>query len=382
MPKVRGVSPSAATPPGGPGELVLDVLGPAGHEDAGRAWTAVERLLPGRSLTVGWDWTATWLGSFGPVVPHRFAIARAGGEPVGAALLTFDSWRRGPLHIRRAHVGTAGEPPGEGVHVERNGLLVLPEYAEAFAGALMEAAHRVRRWDAFALDGFLAQDTAGLLDASDRWIVERETAPVADLTAIDDGGPPAPFSSGVRKEWRRIERLAGPFEVEWAQTPERAIEILDELIVLHQARWEAVGERGAFAHERTRAFHRDLTRRLAGRGEVAVTRVTGAAGLVGCRYDFVDGDRVLAYQSGWAPAQDQRVSTGVAVDLACMGAARARGARWWDHLAGEQRHKRRLSTGAYELVWATRRRGVARWAVYDAARAARRLGRRPDEDAS
>lgn len=372
-PKVRRVSLGTPDERAARARLDIAVLGADARAVAGVAWAAVERRVPGRSLMVGWDWTEAWLTHYGPVVPHRFVIARHAGEPVGAALVTFDDWRRGPLRLRRAHLGTAGEPPGEGVHVERNGLLVLPEHAAEFADALTAAVGRERAWDAFQLDGFLAPDADALLRTGGRWTVEPQGALVADLTAIDDAGPAGPFSSGLRKEWRRAERIAGPFEVEWPQSAERALTILDELIELHQARWEAEGSPGAFASSHARGFHRDLTARLVARGEVALMRVTGAQGLLGCRYDFVDGDRLLAYQTGWAADGDERVSTGRTLDLACMGAARAHGIRWWDWLAGDHWQKRRLSTGSYELLWATRRRGAARWAAYDGARGARRL---------
>ena len=375
-PKVRRVSHGIPDERADSSRLDIDVLGPEARAVAGAAWADVERRVPGSSLTVGWDWTETWLAHFGSVVPHRLVVARQGGEPVGVALVTFDDWRRGPLRIRRVHLGTAGEPPGEGVHVERNGLLVRPEHAAGFAEALVAAIGREHAWDAFLLDGFLEPDAAALLRTGGRWAVEPQSALVADLTAIDQGGPAGPFSSGLRKEWRRAERIAGPFEVEWPQSTERALAILDELIELHQARWEAEGSPGAFASGRSRGFHRELTTRLAGRGQIALMRVTGPQGLLGCRYDFIDGDRLLAYQTGWAPDGDDRVSTGRTLDLACMGAARAHGIRWWDWLAGDHWQKRRLSTGSYDLLWATRRRGIARWAAFDAARGGRRLAAR------
>ena len=372
-PKVRRVSHGTPDQRAHAVRLDLDVLGPEARAIAGAAWAVVERGVPGRSLMIGWDWTETWLAHYGAVVPHRFVVARHDGEPVGVALVTFDEWRRGPLRLRRAHLGTAGEPPGEGVHVERNGLLALPQHATGFAAALVGAAGQGRPWDAFLLDGFLEADAAALLRTGGRWEVEPQGALVADLAAIDEGGPAGPFSSGLRKEWRRAERIAGPFEVEWPQSADRALRILDELIDLHQARWEAEGSPGAFASSRSRGFHRELTTRLTGRGQVALMRVTGPQGLLGCRYDFIDGDRLLAYQTGWAPDVDDRVSTGRTLDLACMGAARAHGIRWWDWLAGDHWQKRRLSTGSYDLLWATRRRGAARWAAFDAARGARRL---------
>src|SRR3712207_8480585 len=58
----------------------------------------------------------------------------SGREPLGVALLTVDRHRRGPFTFRRVHLGTAGEPPGETVFVERNRFLARPE-DEAQVGA-------------------------------------------------------------------------------------------------------------------------------------------------------------------------------------------------------------------------------------------------------
>ncbi len=361
----------------GDGGMAVDVeiLDHGGRSAAGAIWRELEPRA-GCGPTYGWDWTEAWLEHFGDVVPHLFAVGRDGAGPVGVALVTFDAWRRGPLRLRRAHLGTAGEPAGESVYVERNGLLALPDRVGDFADALTRALGRARRWDGLVLDGFLADHAdafAGQLGG--RWEISPQTALIADLSSIADGGPAAPFSAGVRREWRRAERRLGPFDVEWAEEPARAVEILDELIVLHQERWEAAGRPGAFESTRVRAFHRDVVRRLAADGGVALTRVSAPHGLLGCRYDLVDGERLISYQCGWLPGPDEGVSVGVVLDLACMDAAQRRGLRIWDHLAGPQRHKRRLSTGSYDLQWCTGRRGWARWHAFDTARALRRLAR-------
>jgi CelD/BcsL family acetyltransferase involved in cellulose biosynthesis len=343
-------------------------------------WRELEGAVPHRPLATGWDWTATWVEHFGDVVPHEFLVVEDASGPAGIALVTADVLRRGALRVRRLHLGTAGEPPGESVYVERNAVLARPGRADVVAAAILRTLERERRWDALLLDGFVPEHAASFRGVpGPRWLDDAQVAMVADLATTPEHGPAAPFGTGVRREWRRAVRLAGPFEVEWAEDPTRALEILDELIGLHQRRWEAVGQPGAFAAERVCAFHRSLVPRLLARDAVAVTRVTGAQGLLGCRYDLVDGDRLLSYQAGWQPGSDPRVSVGVALDLACMGAAAERGLRCWDHLPEPQRHKRRLSTGSYELHWLTRRRGRVRWVLLDAGRRARRAlrGRAP-----
>jgi len=178
----------------------------------------------------------------------------------------------------------------------------------------------------------------------------------------------------VRKELRRAERSLGPVTVEWADDEDSAHAVLDDLISLHQARWTAKGLSGAFTSHRVQRFHHALVTQWVPRGRLALMRVVSREGLVGARYAFVEGDRLLGYQSGWTPQGDRQVSPGLVLQHAVLQTAHDRGYTCWDYLAGTSEQKRRLSTGEYELVWAARRRPRLKWAAFDAARAVRSLG--------
>src|SRR5688500_10302953 len=73
-------------------------------------WQQLESTLRSTGLANSWAWTDSWLNAYGDSVPHWFVLAERGGRTVGVALLTHGrKQRRGPLPIRTAHVGTAGE---------------------------------------------------------------------------------------------------------------------------------------------------------------------------------------------------------------------------------------------------------------------------------
>src|SRR4051794_24636800 len=100
-------------------------IGPSDRASAAEIWTALERRLESEALTCSWDWTEVWLQHYGDVVPHRFAVGQSrDGRPYGVALVCRGHRRRGPFPVRSVHLGTAGEPPGEGVYVEYNRILV------------------------------------------------------------------------------------------------------------------------------------------------------------------------------------------------------------------------------------------------------------------
>ncbi|MCW3000227.1 MAG: hypothetical protein JWN65_3776 [Solirubrobacterales bacterium] len=348
----------------------VELLRPSARGYVAARWLALETRAGAVRLPCRWAWTAAWLEHFGPVVDHRFALATERGRLIGAALVTRDVVRAGPLPVRRLHVGTAGEPPGESVYVERNGLLAAPGRGPAFAAALVRRLGEEGGWDALCLDGFVPEEATAFagtglsltLDAQPCWVTDLWGAQdVADL-----------FTVNTRHQIRRNERRVGDVRVRWARGRTDALAMLDEMMELHQRRWNMAGEPGVFAAPRFAAFHRALVARLAPSGEVWIARVSAGGTLLSSFYGFMEGGRMACYQSGRALLPDHRVASGLIGEVAVMRSARARGVAIYDPLAGDTHAKRRLSTRREELVWGVARRGRARWAVHDVARGARR----------
>lgn len=306
------------------------------------------------------------------MVPHFFALAERDGEPCGIALITRSSARYGPVPIRRLHIGTAGEPAGEGVYVEYNRLLAAPGARADFARELMLTLGRDRGWHELRLDGFAAGDAEALLDAEPRLSADRVPSPSVDLRPArhDHGDALALMSSGTRGRIRRSLRHFGQVESEWAETPGHGLDILDELSRLHQRRWTGAGEAGAFSSARFAGFHRDLAERLVG-DRVMLFRARAGSTTLGCLYGFVERGRLLFYQSGLESFDDNRLKPGLVVHALCMQACLERGLDEYDFLAGESRYKRELSTVERQLVWASLRRGSVRWHAIDWLRALR-----------
>jgi CelD/BcsL family acetyltransferase involved in cellulose biosynthesis len=342
---------------------------------AGEAWAALEAQLPAPRLTCSWDWTETWLEHYGDAVAHRFLLGTEGDEPVGIALVT-DGVAPAPggaLRPRVLHLGTAGEPPGETVWVERNGLLAAPGAEAAFATALLAALQRRRGWDRLALDGFLPADLAPLERADARVQASVEETPLADLRGgFEEDGVLSALSSSARRRVRQTLRAFGDgLELEWAETTERGLELLAELAELHQQVRTAAGDAGAFASARFSAFHRALIARL-GPERVMLVRVRRGEETVGCLYGLVEGERLLFYQSGLRRYEDNRLRAGVAVHALAMRACAERGLAIYDFLAPADRYKRELATGAETLAWARLERRTPRTLLAQARRRALR----------
>jgi hypothetical protein len=331
------------------------------RDEAARLWRSIEEEIDFVPLACSSDWTLTWLRHYGDAVHHRFAVAEAGGRVRAVVLITEEERTRGPFRLRKLHLGTAGEPRGEGVYVERNGVLANPGDREQVASALLEALSRDRSWDELELDGFRPEHAEAFLGAEPSLVAHDATSPCLDLRN-GSGGVDALLAllrPKTRKRMRSNLRAIGSVESEWAESPAQALDIFEELCALHQADWEGRGGQGAFASPRFTAFHRDLIAKLAP-DSVVLFRVSAKSGTIGCLYGLVDGEDVLSYQAGIARSDDNRLSHGLVAHVLCMAACADRGFRLYDLLAGDASYKRRLTTAEGTLVWARVRRPRAR----------------------
>ena len=319
-------------------------------------WQALERSLGRPGIACGWTWTKTWLEHFGDLVPHWFAVAEDEGMVRGLALVTQGvRQRRGPVPVKTIHLGTAGEPIEDGILVEYNRLLVDPAHRADFAHGIVAAVHASGvRWEEFLLDGFVPEDAEPFLAEDASFFIRREPCPTSDLAAIRTSGGDVIASLGksTRASVRRGIRGFGNVRTEWAESPAQAEGILDELIELHQRRWQEAGKPGAFAGERFRAFHRALISRLLGEDGAYLFRVVSDLGTVGCLYGFIENGRVLFYQSGFGQFADSKLSPGLVTHALGMQACLDRGLNEYDFLMGDMRYKRELSNTERMLIWA------------------------------
>jgi hypothetical protein len=355
--------------------LKTRILPPTLCADAETAWVALETKLPDASLMCSWTWTATWLRHYGDVVGHRFVIAENGGGPCGIALVG-EQFARNPLRPPTIAIGTSGEPPGSSVFVERNQLLSSPAEREKFAAALMAELCGDRRWQRLRLDGMVPAHAQALLHGMTPTSWQVEESPIADLLAGDGEDVLTALTPSRRQRVRRVLRHMGALDTDWAENADHALDILDELIALHEARWQAEGKPGAFASPRFAAFHRDLIGQLVPCGRAALFRVRRAGQTIGCLYGLIDGRRLLFYQGGLRRYEDNRLRVGSAAHALFMQACRERGLAEYDFLAPAARYKRDLATHSETLVWAEYERSGARLSMERAARGAKRRFKR------
>jgi CelD/BcsL family acetyltransferase involved in cellulose biosynthesis len=346
----------------------------ARHPVVAPTWRSLEaRWRPG--LSCSWDWTETWLRHYGDMTRPHAVILRRDGQPLGVALLSEGGRRsRRPIAVRTLHLGCAGEPPGSSVATPYNRLLTSPGDIGALAAAVLRTARSRPAWDELRLEDLAPPDASAFLDTDPSFVVRTEPCPTRDLAvARGAGGVVAGLSSTLRYQLRRTLRDLPGTRGRMASSLQEARDMLAELVSLHQARWTAAGEPGAFANERSRAFHAELAERLYERGRLVVYRVRARRGTVGCILGFVEHRRMLMYQSGFADFDDPRIKCGYLTHAWCMQACAERGLVEYDLLAGNQEYKRRLTDRTRRSVWLKSTRRTARTVTLECLRSAREV---------
>lgn len=333
---------------GPPDEVQIRFIPPHAADWIGALWTTLECQVASTDIMCSWTWTETWLRHYGDRVQYCFALGECRGEPIGIALVTC----RQPITSRWfpfrgiVHLGTAGEPRGHSVDVDYNRLLAAPSMRAAFGTKLIAAIYQEFRPFAIRLDSFVPDDVAVMASAGVNFRVASLPCPAFDLDCArrNEKDVLTALGSGVRGRIRRSNRGFGELHGEWATTTDHALDIYDELMRLHQARWQQEGRRGAFASIRFAGFHREyISRSLGETPRVMLFRLREGSTTIGCLYGFIEHGMVLFYQSGFIEVADNRLKPGLSTHAACMQESLDRGLSSYNFLKGEARYKRELA---------------------------------------
>ncbi|MCO4100717.1 MAG: GNAT family N-acetyltransferase [Gemmatimonas sp.] len=253
-----------------------------------------------------------------------------------------------------------GEAESDSVVVEHNRVLAVPGNEKLAVEALSDWIER-QSIDEFVVAGASEDERSRLLDSFRCWIpeVEQRSAPFVDLAELRAKGEShlEAVSSNTRAQLRRSKRayeMLGELQVRVAQTVEEALEFFQELIVLHEKRWEKRGFAGAFASAARKSFHLDFIRSAFDEGRVHLLRVVCGSDTVGILYNFQANGYVSFYQSGFDYPADRRLKPGLLTHHMAIEHYRTNNFLEYDFLAsekGEFQYKRSLSTGERPLFW-------------------------------
>lgn len=332
----------------------------------GSDWDALLLRCRSSSAFMSSAWIRRWLAVFGDTMRPDTLIWRDGnGAVVAICLLTIRRERRGPFTVRRAYLNATGEHQ---VASEHNIILCFPDCA-SFVSASVIAYVRARRVDSIMMSGF-GSDSIDCIErlwptnGIARGFASEDRFVALDALRTSGASYDSSLSRSTREQIRRSIRIYtkeyGEPIVEVAGSPQVAEDWLVQLRALHQQRWNARGQGGAFATKHVMEFHTMLVRENGGsHGEanelrVDLVRVRFGDTVIGLLYNLCTDGCISFYQSGLLYSDDNRCKPGLVTHALTIQHYLNGDASEYDFLAGDPstiRYKESLGPQSRKLFW-------------------------------
>lgn len=316
------------------------------------AFLAEWSALNARSSSAGFfqspAWMTAWLGGAPESADLHKVEARRDGELLLLGVFTVARRRPPVFGLREIWFQEFGEPALDAVYGEYADFLVADAAPHDIrADAVSEMVDTSGGDDAFVFRNLRPEMAeAARAAAAERKLAVRtlheQPVYVCDLSKEN-------FEAGLSKSLQtKISRSKRLYEERDALSA-RKIEPGDgfdaawaQMKTLHKAGWKARGGASVFDNWHLGAFHERL--RSTSPGSVHLFEVKAGNETIAVLYNFVHGDRVMNYQSGFLYEADNRLAPGfMAHAMAAQFYAEA-GFKAYDLLAGEADYKQRLGT--------------------------------------
>ncbi len=366
----------------GPATLAVSVLrDPAELLRLRPQWHELNESARAGCLFLAPDWLDPWWRLFGQGRELRVICVREGEKLIGLWPLFSQRERLGGVEVERiAFVGDGA------TGCDYLDLLAAPgREREVLESCLKELGELP--WDVCELDGLWRESPTALQLAqrfpSSRPILSGQAGLGGDARPVIRDGrvryvcPHIPLTGsyqeylgglGRRENLRRREkwlfRQPG-VSIECARTEEEAKASTERFLALHRARWAAEGGSDGLSDDRHEAFHRAVTRLLAGRGWLRMYTLFAARRPVASVYGVVHRGKFIYYQSGYDPGWASK-SVGLVLLARTVSDAFAEGLQEFDFLRGDEGYKGEWARGERWTIqirlWRGRRGQAARTA--------------------
>jgi CelD/BcsL family acetyltransferase involved in cellulose biosynthesis len=335
--------------------LLIEVQDRYDREDLRQKWVTLERQCR-PSFFLSWRWIGAWI-AVAATAPLLVKCYRH-GEIVALGLLQRHTRRRGLIAARQLCLHETGDAVLDAPMIEHNGFLIAQEDEGLVATILQYLQSDAGAWDEILLSGISTNtareaQTAGLILNIDR------EYPIFVARLSKDRPWLEGRSKGLRAQLRQSRSFAeqmGPVELVAASGVLESVAFFEQMVVLHSKYWRSRKKAGAFATDYSRAFHRHLIATPEAGGEVFLLRLQAGSEVLGYLYNFRAGDRMYAYQSGFAYRCDNRHRPGLLAHALALEHAASQGVESYDFLAGESSYKARLGERHGSLLWARAQR--------------------------
>jgi len=114
----------------------------------------------------------------------------------------------------------------------------------------------------------------------------------------------------IRSSIRRYNKNQ-EIHISQAETLPMALEMLNDLMALHQKEWLSRGEPGAFSNNYFELFHVELMKEAFDKGQVQILKIYTEDEIIGYLYNFIYNNEVLFYQCGFNYSSDNKKRPGL-----------------------------------------------------------------------
>jgi len=161
------------------------------------------------------------------------------------------------------------------------------------------------------------------------------------------------LSSNRRQQIRRsVKHYSKNKEILIAQaeTLSEALEMLKDLMCIHQKEWVSRGEPGAFSNKYFDYFHITLVKEAFNKGQIQILKIYTLDETIGYLYNFVYNNEVLFYQCGFNYSSDNKKRPGLVSHYKAIQLNLDNGLSKYDFLSGDIQYKKSLSTDFHYMT--------------------------------
>lgn len=309
------------------------------------------------SFFLCWEWVENWIKTLPVGIPVKFVTVTGRNLAKSAFFIGFPPSRLRDLFLKKAYLNTTGIKQFDKIYIEYNNLLTKGRGTIPLVRILEALPFK---WDEFLLPAleadFINENRLHDITFPYKTTIQKQRSPYVDLENVRNKNLDylSLLSGNTRSQIRRSYRAyqqENPLELSVASTLERAREIWDELISLHQESWKRRGKSGCFSNEYFTRFHKRLIDKYFDTGCIQLLKLQCGEKTLGCLYNFIHHHDVLFYQSGVAEGKRNKHKPGLMLHTEAIRYNAEKGYRKYDFLAGSLRYKNSLSTEYNELFW-------------------------------
>lgn len=296
-------------------------------------------------------WMNAWLGSI-PAETDLYRIDVFDDDGLKLLGAAGRPRRRAPrlIGFTEARLHEFGNPDYDAIYVEYNDFLTAQGADELRVPALHALLDELNKTDSVVFRNItpamkLAVEKVAASRSLNLRILSEQPVYVCDLKRprADGSAFIDRLSAGLRADIRRSHRAyeeRGAVQCKLAQSTAEKTRAWERLVELHTARWRARGKAGAFANPRFLSFHERLCNAAPDHIQLLEFRVGDQT--LGILYNFIDGDAVRQYQTGFLYEDDKRLMPGLVCHALACQHYMDKGFALYDFMAGDAEYKRRF----------------------------------------